>query len=147
MVERFRPTLPEPPAKPVAKPARFIPNLAPAPTPDPAALPFQVGDYLDVNLTNTPVGSGQRYFLIIHVYPRKREVRLFHVPTLEAFDIDMGILGRNKTMRKMTDAYHSRLAKRIRVHKNEHKTLGMRITSDTDLALAALKENGHDHQH
>lgn len=137
MAERFIPKLP--PAKPPV--ARFIPKPI-EPEPDPKTLPFEVGDYLDINMSS-PVGDGQRYYLVIHVYPRKRAVRLFHVPTLEAFDIDFEKLLRNRTMKKRNDEYRTRVAKRIREHRREHKALGMRITADVDMALAALNGDGH----
>lgn len=147
MVERYRPPadLPVTPPAAKAKVARYRPKVtsemvaATAPGRSEIVGPFQVGDYIEVNLTDAPPGSGYRFYLVLHVYPRKKEVRLFHAPNLQAFDYDREALARNKTLRRLDARYVSRLAKRIRERKREYKTFGMRVTGDTDAALALLR--------
>lgn len=135
MVERYR--RPEPaPAPAPPRPARYVAPAAPEPTG-----PFAVGDYIEVNLTDTKVGSGYRSYLVIHVYPRLKQVRLFYPPTLESFDFDIATLGRNRTLRKFDDPLRKkRVGKSIRDRKREYKTFGMRITSDVDAAIAILRD-------
>lgn len=99
---------------------------------------LKVGDYIEANIDGK-VGSGYRFYLITRVYPRKKEVRLFYVPTLVGFDYSTEALLRNPTLRKLDDRYTTRLIKRIKENRRDYTALPERSAKDAKEALAVLR--------